>query len=274
MNDTNDTVLLTGATGYLGGYLLAELRARGLGVRTLGRHGCDLTVDLGDPAALQAAVSKAAPRWVVNCAAMGNITTCQEHPQLAATINGKAPEVLARAAPGRLLQVSTDLVFAGDQAPYKSSARPRPLSVYGMTKADGEAACGLNESSVVVRVPLLFGPSREQRSGATDMLLRALQNKQTVTLFTDEFRTPLHVADAARGLVDLLLDETTTGIRHLGGYERLSRFDLAMRFAQVKNLPIDWFEQGQLEDPRRPRDVSLVGDWKPDRDLDAALAEC
>lgn len=269
-----DIVLLTGATGYLGSYLLPELQARGLEVRTLGRHDCDLTGDLADPDDLAAQVAKASPRWVLNCAAMGNIATCQEEPQLAATINDKAPGLLARSAPGRFLQVSTDLVFAGDQAPYKSTAKPRPLSVYGMTKADGEAACGLNESAVVVRVPLLFGASRELRSGATDMLRRAIHRRQPVVLFTDEFRTPLHVADAARGLVDLLLDEHTTGIRHLGGHERLSRFDLAMRFAQVKALPIDWFEQGRQEDPRRPRDVSLVGDWEPDRDLDAALAEC
>ncbi len=54
----------------------------------------------------------------------------------------------------------------------------------------------------------------------------------------------------------------------------MSRFDLAMRFAKVNDLPIDWFEQGPLDDPRRPRDVSLIGDWEPGRELDDALAEC
>lgn len=269
-----DIVLLTGATSYLGSYLLQELQARGLEVQTLGRHDCDLTVDLADPDALQATVSKVAPRWVLNCAALADIATCQEKPTLAATINAKAPDVLARAAPGRLLQVSTDLVFAGDEAPYKSTDSPRPLSVYGMTKAAGEAVTRLTKTAVVVRVPLLFGPSQDQSRGATDMLRRAIRDKQTVTLYTDEFRTPLHVADAARGLVDILLDESTTGILHLGGYERLSRFDLAMRFAHVNDLPLNWFEQGRQEDPRRPRDVSLVGDWEPGRELDAALAEC
>jgi dTDP-4-dehydrorhamnose reductase len=106
------------------------------------------------------------------------------------------------------------------------------------------------------------------------MLLRAVQNKRSVILFADEFRTPLHAADAATGLVDILLDEDAMGVRHLGGYERLSRFDLAMRFAKVKELSIDWFEQGLLDDPRRPRDVSLIGDWEPGRELEDALADC
>ncbi len=272
----NDVVLLTGSSGYLGGYLMRELRARALGVRTLGRRDCDLNVDLGDPGSLRTAVADAAPRWVLNCAAMADITACQEEPQLAARINGTAPGVIARAAPGRLLQVSTDLVFAGDGAPYESSAGPRPLSVYGLTKAAGESAIlqDRDRTALAVRVPLLFGPSQDQDRGATDMLLRAIRWRHPVVLFTDEFRTPLHVADAARGLVDLLLDEDATGIRHLGGYERLSRFDLAMRFAKVRGLPIDWFQQGRLDDPRRPRDVSLVGDWEPGRGLDDALAEC
>jgi len=269
----NDVVLLTGANGYLGSYLVRELEVRGLAVRTLGRHDCDLTVDLGDSAVLAKTVADADPRWVLNCAAIADMAACQEDPQLAARINGKAPGVLAQ-TPGRFLQVSTDLVFAGDEAPYKSSAKARPLSIYGMTKAAGESALARNERGVVVRAPLLFGPSRDQQRGATDMLLRAIREKQAVSLYTDEFRTPLHVADAARGLVDILLDEDATGCRHLGGYERLSRFDLAMRFAKVKDLPIDWFEQGRLDDPRRPRDVSLVGDWEPGRELDDALAEC
>ena len=270
----NDVVLLTGASGYLGRYLVRELELRGLGVRTLGRHDCDLTVDLGDLDALATAVAEAAPRWALNCAAMADMATCQEDPQLASRINGKVPGVIARSAPGRFLQVSTDLVFAGDDASYKSSAKPRPLSVYGMSKVEGEKVSKFNKASVVARVPLLFGPSQQQQRGATDMLLRAIRQKQAVVLFNDEFRSPLHVADAARGLVDILLDEDATGIRHLGGYERLSRFDLAMRFAKVKDLPIDWFEQGRLDDPRRPRDVSLVGDWEPGSELDAALAEC
>lgn len=270
----NDIVLLTGATGYLGRYLLGELQTRGLEVVTLGRHDCNLTVDLADLDGLAAAVAKASPRWAINCAAMAAMAACQEEPQAAAIVNGKAPVTIARSTPGRFLQVSTDLVFAGDEAPYKSTARPRPLSIYGVTKAAGENVVAASERSSVVRVPLLFGPSEGQHRGATDMLRRAIRRRQPVVLFTNEFRSPLHVADAARGLVDLLLADNATGIRHLGGHERLSRFDLAMRFAKVRDLPIDWFEQGVSEDPRRPRDVSLAGDWEPGRNLDAALADC
>ncbi|MEE9127750.1 MAG: sugar nucleotide-binding protein [Planctomycetota bacterium] len=268
----NDVVLLTGATGYVGGYVARELLARGLEVRTLGRHGCDITQDLGDPPGAAAAVAETAPRWVLNCGAVANMLACQEDPQRASAVNAKAPVAMVKAAPHRFLQVSTDLVFAGDEAPYKSSATPSPLSVYGMTKAEAEKVAKV-QGTVVVRVPLLFGPSPDQQRGATDMLLRAIRDKQAVILFTDEFRTPLHAADAARGLVDILLDEDAVGTRHLGGYERVSRFDLAMRLAKVKDLPIDWFDQGLLDDPRRPRDVSLTGDWEPGRELDDALAE-
>ena len=87
-------------------------------------------------------------------------------------------------------------------------------------------------------------------------------------LFTDEFRTPLHAADAARGLVDLLLCGVR-GISHLAGHERVSRWELGQRFCTLHGLPSDPFRPV----PRptgRPWDVSLSG-RSSGRSLDDAL---
>ena len=268
----NDTVLLTGASGYLGRYLLAELRARGLTVRTAGRTGCDVVLDLSDAGSIDDALAVARPGFLVNLAAMSRVADCQADPALAMQCNGKAPQQMALRSGCRFLQASTDMVFAGDEAPYAAADEPRPVSAYGLSKAEGERLRG--EDWLVVRLPLLFGKSADGQSGATDLLRRWMQSEDPVTLFDNEYRTPMHVEDAARALTDLLLDPQVEGVQHAAGPERVSRWELGQRFCAAARLPLGGFLRGRCEDPTRPRDVSLQADWRPSRTLDEALVDC
>lgn len=275
-------VLLTGSTGYLGSFILIELRRRGVDVVTAGRGSGggasggagDVILDLADPESIATMVSSTSVAAVLNAAALSSLTTCAGDPEAAAAVNGRSPGQLAQSLHGRCLQVSTDLVFDGLRAPYGPQDTPRPLSVYGSTKVDGEQAV-LAAGGTVVRVPLLIGPSPDGRRGATDMVRSALKAGRRLDLFTDEFRTPLHAVDAARGLVDLLLDGVLNGAAgtfHLAGYERLSRWELAQRFCTLHGLPTEVLNRARSRDPARPADVSLEG-IEPARSLDEALRD-
>jgi dTDP-4-dehydrorhamnose reductase len=176
---------------------------------------------------------------------------------------------LAEWAAGRIVLVSTDLVFDGTAAPYAREAAPAPLGAYARSKARAEEAVR-GAGGVVVRVPLLFGPSFDGRRGATDMIRSAAG---PLPLFTNEFRTPLHAADAARGLVELALAAAGPATLHLAGPERVSRYELGRRFLAASGLAGPRLDPVECADPLRPRDVSLVPDWDCGRSLDAALAE-
>jgi dTDP-4-dehydrorhamnose reductase len=265
-------VLLTGASGYLGRYLSRVLLHRGDEVVTLGRSGTDVVADLGDPRGVAAALDDARADVALHAGAVSQMGVCASDPARADRVNAGASGQIALALP--TLFVSTDLVFDGDAAPYGSDATPAPRSEYGRSKARGEelvrAASGL-----VVRVPLLFGPSHDGTRGASDMLRHALSEGRDLRLFVDEFRTPLHVADAAAGLVKLLesLPERAGSVVHLAGPERISRHGFAERFASVHGLDMDGIEATESSDPTRPRDVSLVSDVPPRRSLDAMLRD-
>jgi dTDP-4-dehydrorhamnose reductase len=126
----------------------------------------------------------------------------------------------------------------------------------------------------VVRVPLLFGPSFDGTRGATDMLRSAHREGRELTLFEDEFRTPLHVADAADLLLDLCVDPPASGsVLHLAGPERLSRFAFAQRFAALHPDATPAFRPVRSSDPRRPPDVSLRADRPARRSLDEMLLD-
>jgi dTDP-4-dehydrorhamnose reductase len=262
-------ILLTGASGFLGRHLADELRGRDLPFVTAGRSHCDVRLDLADPDSIGPALRGTHADLVIHAGAMASLAACEADPARADAVNHRASQRLAGWARGRIVLVSTDLVFDGSAPPYASGAAPAPLGAYARSKARAEEAVRA-AGGRVVRVPLLFGPSFDGRRGATDMIRGA---RASLALFTNEHRTPLHVADAARGLVDLALEGAGPATLHLAGRERVSRFELGRRFLAASGLTSPRLDPVECADPLRPRDVSLVSDRDCGRSLDDALAE-
>ncbi|MBL9079910.1 MAG: sugar nucleotide-binding protein [Planctomycetes bacterium] len=262
-------ILVTGATGFLGGHVTAVLRARGHVVRTAARRAADVAVDLCAPGMVAAAIQATAPDLVLNLAAMARLSDCERDPEAARRTNTVLPQQFAERFGARLLHVSTDLVFDGRAAPYGEDGPVAPLSVYGSTKAEGERAVWPHGGRVV-RLPLLFGPDAKGR-GATASLRTALASGRRVPLYTNEYRTPLHAADAAALLADLLADVDGPRLVHAPGPERCSRWELGRRFCALHDLDAGLLEPTECQDALRPRDVSLCGAVPAWRSLDAML---
>jgi len=132
-------VLLTGAAGQLGQALRQQLPA---GVELIATSRTEL--DLADADACRAAVLTHRPDWVLNGGAYTAVDRAESEPELALAVNGGAPRAFAETlleTGGRLLQVSTDFVFNGQQgSPYRPEQSRDPLGAYGRTKAAGEEA--------------------------------------------------------------------------------------------------------------------------------------
>ncbi len=266
-------ILLTGASGFLGHHLVAALARRpGVAFARAGRDAdSEVAFDLDDPDSADLAVATWRPDVVLHAAAMASMGACAADPVGAQRRNADATFELARTGV-RLVLVSTDLVFDGRAAPYRSSDRPAPVSSYARSKRAGEEAT-LAAGGLVVRVPLLFGPSFDGRRGATDMLRAARSERRELALFTDEFRTPIHAVDAASALIELCLGAERVGVLHIAGPERVSRFELAERFAALHGFGERPWRAATSTDPSRPPDVSLVGDRPAPRTLDAMLRD-
>ncbi len=132
-------ILVIGADGQLGWELRRALATLGDVV------ACDFpAVDLAKHDALRAFVRQVDPALIVNSAAYTAVDQAEEQPDLARAVNAVAPGVLSEEAKARgipLVHYSTDYVFDGTKAtPYTEEDPPRPLSLYGQTKLDGERA--------------------------------------------------------------------------------------------------------------------------------------
>lgn len=229
--------LLTGVGGVLG-LGLAAMAPRDRELVVAGRRppaawrdrAAVLPLDLETPGALARLVAALRPAAVLHAAGSTRLADCTAHPERAWRCNVAAVEELLDAlAPGTpLLYVSTDQVFDGRSPACTEEARPRPLHVYGRTKAEAEARV-LAWGGTVVRLPLLLGPAAaEGRMGADQALLEALAAGRRPRLFVDEIRTPAAARLLAPWLWELL-GRLEGGVFHLAGAEAVSRHELGLR---------------------------------------------
>jgi dTDP-4-dehydrorhamnose reductase len=263
-------ILVTGASGQLGAYLLRELRRRGLepgawsGSQSGVLFGCRLQpVDLADGDMVASEFATAAPGIVLHAGAMAKIGQCYRDAEKARRINAEATAQLTElcaAAGARLVYVSTDLVFDGRRGTYREDDGASPLSVYGRTKLAAEHAVLASSTGVIARVSLLYGPSVASRSSFFDEQVAALVEHRPMRLFVDEWRTPLDLPTAATALVTLALSERT-GLFHIGGPQRMSRWQMGQEIAALLGTGSGAIVAGkQVDEPPpepRPRDVSL-----------------
>ena len=106
----------------------------------------------------------------------------------------------------------------------------------------------------------MFGPSRSGRGSYFDKTIAALRRGEPQTLFEDEFRTPLFLGAAAEALVRLVESEVS-GLLHVAGAERVSRYDLIRRIASALGVDPALVRANRQADIQfaepRPVDVSL-----------------
>jgi dTDP-4-dehydrorhamnose reductase len=263
-------ILITGASGQLGGYLLRALRDHGGEVVAWSRSRAGELfgrvphpIDLADARAVEAAFDEARPEVVIHAAAMARVSDCHADPEKAHRVNAAATATLAGLAArrgARFVYVSTDLVFGGDRGRYAEADAPSPLSEYGRSKAAGEVAALAVPRAVVARVSLLYGPSLVGRPTFFDEQVAALRGGRPVTLFADEHRSPLDLASAAVALLELA-KSGFVGVLHVGGPERISRLEMGQRLAEHLGLAREGIvamrrDEAPAPEPR-PRDVSL-----------------
>lgn len=254
------TVWITGANGLIGNYLVQTAPRFAPRWRVRGLTRADF--DLLDFAAVRREFEKDQPQLVIHCAAITNVADAQQNPALARRVNVETTRMLGElAAEIPFVFFSTDLIFDGRKGNYAEADLANPLHVYGETKVAAEEIVLRNSRHLVVRTSINGGTSLTGGRSFNEQLRRTLQQAgQGMTLFTDEFRSPLPAVETARAVWELV-GKNCAGIFHVAGAEKMSRWQIGELL--VKRWPeiTTKIQSGSARDfagPPRALDTSLA----------------
>jgi dTDP-4-dehydrorhamnose reductase len=194
----DNTILLTGVSGQVGGQLL-PLLAR-LGNVVAPRHG---QLDLTDPDVVRRFVQKTRPRWIVNAAAYTAVDRAESEPELAYAVNALAVGALGEAAAALsvpVLHFSTDYVFNGTGTrPWQEDDETGPLGVYGASKLAGERALQASGAAhVIFRTSWVYGA---EGNNFLRTILRLAREREELRVVSDQHGAPTW----SRNLAELVM---------------------------------------------------------------------
>jgi dTDP-4-dehydrorhamnose reductase len=261
-------LMLTGATGFIGRRLAADLGGSWRvvsAVRAPASERDAVQLDLTQRDSIARAFDAVCPAAVVHAGGLAAPDACEREPLLTQRVNVDAVEFLARlcAESGtRLVHFSTDLVFDGEKGCYREDDAVRPLSVYGRSKVDSElAALALCPSAAVVRVANCYGRPLGGRTSFVDELRANLAAGRETPGFIDQWRSPTAADQLPDVVTRVLADPSLRGVFHWAGADRASRYEAALTFCRVMGYderlirPASAAEHPFLA--QRPRDTSL-----------------
>ena len=195
-------VFVTGVKGQLGFDVVEELKHRGMEA-----IGVDIDeMDITDAISVDKVITEANPDAVIHCAAYTAVDAAEENVELCRKVNADGPLNIAKTCKKLdipMIQISTDYVFDGEGVrPWEPDDECSPLSVYGLTKYEGEqAVMNTLDKYFIVRIAWVFGINGKN---FVKTMLNLGKTRDYLTVVNDQFGSPTYTYDLAKLLVDMV----------------------------------------------------------------------
>lgn len=264
------TVLITGANGFIGHYLADQLLQKGCKVIATNRGANRLpfghtnfiyeTLDFTQAEAVAKIMEQYMPQIVVHAGALSKPDECEQNKEGAFLVNVTGTQHLLQAAQkckSFFVYLSTDFVFEGTNLQYEEKDALDPVNYYGETKKEAEAEVQAYPFGwSIVRTILVYGHPRGGRHNLLTMVAKGLQEGRTLKIVDDQIRTPTYVEDLVNGIVTII-EKGASGIFHLSGRDVVTPYQMALEVAEYLGLEkkgIQKVTADSFNEPaRRPR---------------------
>ncbi len=238
------TILISGANGFLGQHLSVFLDGAGYQVVATGRGESRLAdkrisyaqLDLTDKEQVKRVLTKYQPVVVIHNAAMSKPDECYDNQSQCVMQNVGTTQELLQHPCKQFIYLSTDFIF-GEGGPHSEEDEAAPLNFYGETKLAAEKL--VKESGAnygIVRPVFIYGKlSDGLKPTFLHWVVNNLQQGKAIKVTADQFRTPTYVEDICKGIFSMI-ELNAGGVYHLAGKDILSPYEMAIKTASILNL--------------------------------------
>jgi len=262
-------VLVTGSKGLLGNKIIDVFKRESeyefLACDLSSDHEGDLTLDITDRQNVMDMVGTFKPAVIVNAAAYTNVDKAEVEKEIAYRVNGTAVGYLADAAntfDAKLIHISTDYVFDGENGNYSEDSLPSPINYYGKTKLAGENLIKSKlRNFAILRTQVLYGFALRVKKNFVLWVIDELSKGKNVCIVDDQIGNPT-LADELAFAILKVCQRNATGVFHVSGYETISRYEFAHKVADVFDLDFNHVtavKSSEFVQPaRRPKNSGFI----------------
>ncbi len=263
-------ILIIGASGVLGSRLYNDaIKKKWNAMGTYCSHECvGLSyLDVRDKNSLEKVFNLFKPEAVVMAGGITDVDLCTLKPKLAKDVNIKGTTNLVKKIKeysSKLVYVSTDYIFDGENGPYSETDKPNPINTYGVTKLEAENIIKSKlKDYLIIRTAQLYGVverSSAQNRNFTVKIIHNMQNNKKVYAADDLYSTPTY-SGLLSDIAIKLIEKNSGGLYHGAGAEFINRYDYVNKIADIFNLDKSLIQKVKLEDlklkARRPKKGGL-----------------
>ncbi len=277
----SNSILITGSSGFIGQYLSLKFSKNfcviGIDTKSLKNNYCDYfyNFDIRDEEKIKKIFENHKIDYVIHSAAAKDLSWCESNKKEAYNINFTSTIKLfnlSRKNKAKFIYISSDQVFNGKSKNSKEDSDKNPINYYGTLKNMAEEKIIGFKDVAICRTAMVFGNILQNQiklfnktkndnilkvqSFVVQHLVYRLSKNQRIILPKDEYCNPtsnMLLFKQIRGVIK----KDLSGILHLCGGERVSRYGFGKKIAKAYNLDISLIDPLQFNNPLRPKDVSM-----------------
>lgn len=236
-------ILLLGDTGFIGNTVLHSLQDK-CEVITI-KNGIEITDESIDDvmSIINKYVNDYSIDTIINCIAMANLDQCELEKDQCKLINTtfviKLVNNIKTKKHIKLIHISTNAVYDGQNAPYSESCKCEPVNFYGHCKLEADNYIEMNLSNYAIARPItVYGPKlKTQRDNPVSFIIKRILSKEELVLVDDNIVNMIHVDDLSSAINKLSLEDYK-GVFNLSGDISECRYELGVRICRIMNYDL------------------------------------
>ena len=262
-------ILVTGSAGLIGTQIVKDLLDNHKQVyscynKTKPELGIITHLDLTKKDDIVNTMNRIKPDVVIHLGAMTDVELCETETELAKKINTDATEILALESEKYntfFVYMSTDYVFDGKVGMKKENDKTNPINFYGKSKLDGERVFKkITTPNVIVRTSTPFGIHSKKISFPI-WVKKNLEFEKEISVVVNQYTSPSYVPNISKMIIEIM-ERKITGIIHLAGATKISRYDFAVQISKIINVNKQFLKLTKMDQM----------DWKAQRPADSSLS--